>query len=144
MPITYQIDRKVALIRTRCWGNVTIDEVRDHFRQLVKDPDRPDCLDVFLDLRDITSTPSAEDIREAGNTIARLPSTVRFGVCAIVAQRDALYGMSRMFSVFVERFFTAITAFRSVPEAEAWLQAQRGQELSAAAASPKGPWADSW
>ena len=87
---------------------------------------------------------SAEEIREAGDTIARLPSTVRFGVCAIVAQRDALYGVSRMFSVFVEPFFTAITAFRSVPEAEAWLQAQRGQELSAAAASPKGPWADSW
>jgi hypothetical protein len=143
MPITYQIDRKITLIRTRCWGNVTIEEVRDHFQQLVKDPDRPDCLDVFLDLRDVTSSPSAKEIREAGNTVARLPSNVRFGACAIVAERDALYGMSRMFAVFVERFFTAISTFRSAPEAEVWLQAQRARELSAAA-SPKGPWADSW
>ena len=144
MPVTYQIDRRAALIRTRCFGIVTLEEVRDHFRQLVKEPDLPKLLDVFLDLRDITSSPSAVDIREAGNTIARLPSTVRFGACAIVAPRDAIYGISRMFSVIVEQFFTAISAFRSASEAEVWLRAHHAQEMTAAAASPKGPWADSW
>ena len=144
MPVTYQIDRRAALIRTRCFGNVTLEEVRDHFRQLVKEPALPMLLDVFLDLRDMTSSPSAGEIREAGHTIACLPSTVRFGACAIVAPRDAIYGISRMFSVFVEQFFTAISAFRSASEAEVWLRAHHAQEMTAAAASPKGPWADSW
>jgi hypothetical protein len=144
MPVTYQIDRSAALIHTRCFGTVTLEEVRDHFRQLVKEPALPMLLDVFLDLRDMTSSPSAGEIREAGNTIARLPSTVRFGACAIVAQRDAIYGISRMFSVFVEQFFTSISAFRSASEAEAWLRAHHAQEMAAAAGSPKGPWADSW
>uniref|UniRef100_Q02CN6 STAS/SEC14 domain-containing protein n=1 Tax=Solibacter usitatus (strain Ellin6076) TaxID=234267 RepID=Q02CN6_SOLUE len=142
MPITYQIDRRAAFIRTRCFGNVTLEEVRDHFRQLVKEPDLPQFLDVFLDLRDMASSPSAGQIREAGNTIARLPPAVRFGACAIVAQRDAIYGISRMFSVFVEPFFTAISAFRSASEAETWLRAHHSKEMAAAATSPKGPWAD--
>jgi hypothetical protein len=133
VPITYQIDKAAALIRTRCFGDVSLHEVRDHFRALASDPDRPHRLDVFLDLRDITSSPSADDIREAGNTIARLPAHIRFGACAIVAQRDALYGMSRMFSVFVEAFFTAISAFRAAAEAEAWLQEQRTKTLAGAA-----------
>jgi hypothetical protein len=136
MPITYQIDRTAALIRTRCSGDVSLDEVRNHFQALASDPDRPDRLDVFLDLREVTSSPSAEDIRKAGEIVASLPKTVRFGACAIVAQRDALYGMSRMFSVFVERFFSDIRTFRSALEADAWLQKQRGGVTDAA--PPRG------
>jgi hypothetical protein len=134
MPITYQIDQTAALIRTRCYGVVVIGEVRDHFQALARDPDRPDRLDVFLDLRDVTSSPAASDIREAGQIVARLPANVRFGACAIVAQRDAIYGISRMFSVFVEQFFSAIRAFRSAPEAEEWLHEQRLKALADAAA----------
>jgi hypothetical protein len=101
--------------------------VLDHFETLARDPDRPDRLDVFLDLRPMTSSPSANEIRQASDVIARLPATVRFGACAVVAQRDVLYGMSRMFSVFAEQFFSAISSFRSAAEAGAWLQAQRAE-----------------
>jgi hypothetical protein len=125
MPISYQIDGTAGLIRTRCWGEVVIDEVRSHFQTLVRDPNLTGRPDVFLDLREMNSLPTADEIREASEIIARLPATVRFGACAIIAQRDALYGMSRMFSVFAEQFFSAISAFRSAPEAEAWLREQR-------------------
>jgi hypothetical protein len=130
MPVTYQIDRVAGLIRTKCSGDVVIDEVLDHFQALARDPNRPDRLDVFLDLRELTSSPSADEIREASNAVARLPAAVRFGACAIVAQRDALYGMSRMFGVFVEQFFSEINVFRSASEAEAWLEAQRSHRLT--------------
>jgi len=143
MPITYQIDHAAALIRTTCSGDIDIDDVRDHFRTLLNDPGRPNHLDVFLDLRELAATPSAEDIREAGNTIARLPSSLSFGACAIVAQRDALYGMSRMFSVFVEQFFRVICAFRSAAEAEKWLDAQRAEASVTSAASSHGSGAPS-
>jgi hypothetical protein len=136
MPITYQIDRARALIRTRCAGNVIIDEIGAHFQQLSQDADRPERLDVFLDLREMTSSPSAAQIRQASEIIAYQPVPIQFGACAVVAQRDVLYGMSRMFSVFAERFFTAIHAFRSAAEAETWLEEQRAL-AAPRVASPK-------
>jgi hypothetical protein len=123
MPITYEIDR--ALIRTRCVGDVTLIEVLEHFRTLERDLNRPDRLDVFLDMREMTSSPSAAEIRAASGGVASVQGTVAFGVCAVVAQRDALFGLSRMFGVFVEPFFRVIRVFRIATEAEAWLQEQR-------------------
>ena len=32
-----------------------------------------------------------------------------FGGCAIIASRDALFGMARMFEVFAENYFGAMT-----------------------------------
>ena len=56
VPVVYQISK--GLIRTRCYGPVTLPEVAEHFRELERDPDCPPRLDVLLDLRDITSLPS--------------------------------------------------------------------------------------
>ena len=42
-----------------------------------------------------------------------------------MAPRDALYGMLRVFEVFSEKVFREVLVFRSLPEAEAWLAAQR-------------------
>jgi hypothetical protein len=125
MPVTYEIDRGGGLIRTKCVGDVNLFEVLEHFRTLEKDPNRPDRLDVFLDLREMTSSPSAEEIRAASGGVAGIQGAVCFGICAVVAQRDALFGMSRMFGVFVEPFFRAIRVFRTATEAETWLQEQR-------------------
>jgi hypothetical protein len=138
MPITYKIDRKADLISTTCSGDVTVAEVLDHFETLSRDPDRPDRPDVFLDLRPMTSSPSADEIRQASDVIASLPDTVRFRACAVVAHGDLLYGMSRMFSVFAEQFFTAISAFRSAAEAGAWLQAQRAELPASGPATVRG------
>jgi hypothetical protein len=122
VPISYQIDKKAGLIRTKCWGKVLIDEIRDHFQTLAKDPKLVDRLDVLLDLRGMTYLPTADEFREASIIMSRVPATLRFGAGAIIAQRDALYGMSRMYSVFAEQFFREISVFRSAPEAQEWLR----------------------
>ena len=46
---------------------------------------------------------------------------VQFEDCAIVAPRDALYGVLRVFEIFSEKVFREVLVFRSLPEAEAWL-----------------------
>ena len=38
MPVSYRIDQDNGMIRTRCVGNVTFEEVVDHFRDLEEDP----------------------------------------------------------------------------------------------------------
>ena len=128
MPISYQIDRTAALIRTRCYGHVTLHEVLGHFRDLRQESALPKRLDVFLDMHEVTSCPTAEEIRIASKEPGALQGTVTFGCCAIVVDRDALYGMARMWGILAEGSFVAVNVFRSTTEAEAWLEAQRLKE----------------
>lgn len=128
MPISYQIDRTAALIRTRCYGDVTLHEVLGHFRDLRQESALPKRLDVFLDMHEVTSRPTAEEIRIASKEPGALQGTVTFGCCAIVVDRDALFGMARMWGILAEGSFVSVNVFRSTTEAEAWLEAQRLKE----------------
>src|SRR5580658_1293090 len=125
MPVTYAIDTKERVIRTRCIGNATLAEVVEHFRELERDPNCVDRLDVLLDLSEMTSLPRAVDIKAVPFEIARIREKVRFDACAVVATTDPLFGMLRMFEVLAERYFQAIHVFRTGAEAETWLKVQR-------------------
>jgi len=128
MPVRYQIDKANGLIRTRCVGDVTVQEVVDHFQTLAQDPDCPDYLDVLLDLSKQTSLPQSDELREVTEAIRRVRDRVRFGYCAIVASTDALFGMLRMFQVFTEDLFGEAHVYRSMADAEGWLVARRAGE----------------
>ncbi len=60
-------------------------------------------------------------------SIADVRGRVKFGACAIVAPRDAMFGMMRMFEVFAQKSFRATAVFRTLAEAEAWLATQQLQ-----------------
>jgi hypothetical protein len=124
MPVKYQIDKTNRIIRTRCTGPVTIEEVVVHFRLLERDPDCPDRVDVLLDLSEQTSIPKKENLQEVTGQIRRIRGRVQFGTCAIVACTDVLFGMLRMFEVFAEQYFRKLRVFRTASEAEAWLASQ--------------------
>jgi hypothetical protein len=132
MPVTYQIDQANGIIRTKCTGAVTIEEVLNHFRELERDPKCPERLDVLLDLSEQTSVPNQRNVQDVAFEIARVRGRIQFGICAIVASTDALFGMLRMFEVLAEEFFDKSHVFRSISEAEAWLASERrtGQSTS--------------
>lgn len=123
--VTYKIDAKECLIRTLCIGNVTLAEVVAHFQELAADPACPGLLDVLLDLRTIDSLPHIGQLEAVTRELRKVQSKVRFGPCAIVVERDAAFGVFRMFEVMAQDYFTAIRVFRSALEAEAWLAAER-------------------
>jgi hypothetical protein len=125
MPVTYQIDAANGIIRTRCIGDVTLEEVLGHFRDLTRDPDGPRHLDVLLDLSEQTSVPESQDMRTVAYEISRVRERVEFGTCAVVASSNALFGMLRMLQVFTEELFSESWVFRTLPEAEAWLEERR-------------------
>ena len=104
MPVIYQIDGDERLIRTRCIGDVTFAEVVDHLRALRGDPDCAGAIRVLLDLSELSSIPTPNQLRSINVEIEGI-SNVRFGACAVVAIREVLYGMSRMFeTVAADRF----------------------------------------
>jgi hypothetical protein len=125
VPVTYRIDKAHGIIRTRCTGAVTLEEVIGHFHQLERDPECPSHLDVLLDLSGETSIPTTEYLREITTEIARIRNKVQFGICAIAATTDALYGMLRMFQVVTEPYFREACVFRTVHEAETWLASKQ-------------------
>ncbi len=124
MPVTYHIDKVRRLIRTRCIGDVILDEVVGHFQELERDSDCPDRLDVLLDLSELTSLPKANQLRTISYQIGSIRERVRFNACAIVACKDVLFGMMRMFEIFAAEQFRMTCVFREVGEAETWLTSQ--------------------
>jgi hypothetical protein len=130
MPVTYSIDKAQGIIRTKCAGFVTLKQVVDHFRMLEQDPDCSSCLDVLLDLSETSSLPESVQLKAVSDEIGRIRTRVQFGACAIVATRDALFGMARVFEVFAAERFRATQVFRVYEDAEAWLASQRNDQLN--------------
>jgi hypothetical protein len=122
MPITYRIDQERGRIFTTCTGYVTLPQVMAHFDALQRDPDCPPRLDVLLDLTEATSLPETPQMRAVAERVGLVQDIV-FGACAIVATRDSLFGMARMFEVFARGHFASIRTFRDRKEAEQWLGA---------------------
>lgn len=125
MAVTYTIDAQQRLLRTRCVGLVTFDEVVDHFRELGRDPECAGRLAVFLDVSETTSLPESAEVKAVSYEIQKIQERVKFDACAILATRDALFGMMRIFEVAAQPYFRDIGVFRVAAEAEAWLQVQR-------------------
>ena len=121
MPVTYLINHKARFIETRCTGEVTFDEVMNHFKQLEAEPALPERLDVLLDLEGAMTLPESGQLLEVARAVDRLKAKVQWGACAIIASGDALFGMSRMFEAFAEGSFARIAVFRRCEEAKQWL-----------------------
>jgi hypothetical protein len=129
MPVTYAIDAATGIIRTQCVGNVKFAEVIGHFRELERDPACPARLDVLLDLSRMDVLPESDQLKAVAKEMGRVSGRVQFGICAIVASRDAVFGVSRMFEVLAEDQFRTTNVFRSVKEAEDWLAEQQASAV---------------
>jgi len=127
MPVTYILDSKSRIIHTICTSPLTFDEVLDHFRALSTDPACTGRLDVLLDVSQADALPESGQLFSVARTIRNLLSKVHFGVCSIVATRNAMFGMMRMFEAMATDYFLEIRVFRDAAEAESWLLSRRSQ-----------------
>jgi hypothetical protein len=126
MPVTYKIDPVRKVIRTTCSAPVTFDEVIGHFRTLQEGPACSGHLDVLLDVSQADALPESGQLAAVNLELRGIRDKVQFGICAIVAHRDAMFGMMRMFEVQASRYFHAIRVFRDAAEAEPWVASPQG------------------
>ena len=136
MPVTYAIDAVRGIIRTSCISPLMLAEVVGHFRTLASDPECPPDLDVLLNVSEADSPPERNQLDAVTDELIALRGKVRFGICAIVASRDAMFGMMRMFEVVAGPYFRMVRVFRDAGAAEAWVLAQRAAVGSEAARAP--------
>jgi hypothetical protein len=126
MPITYEIDRARALVRTTLTGFVTFPEVMAHFTALENDPTRLGTMDVLLDIRGLTSVPETGQLRRAAGRLDPERTSLEYGVCAIVATDPASMSTGKLFAVFTRERFRATTVVPTLEAAEQWLMATTG------------------
>jgi len=125
VPIIYKIDTCQRTIRTTCSGHLTLQEVVEHFQELYADPSCPNQPLVFLDLREVKSLPESRQLSTVVGAMKKIRHRIQFDACAILASRDALFGMMRIFEAISEEVFRVTCTFRDAEQAEEWLEAQR-------------------
>ena len=132
MPVSFELDETTGSLRIRSCGEASVDDFVAQAKLLFGRQRVPRPLHIFLDLREMTPLPTAQEIRGARDSLIRLRGRVTFGCCAVLAEQDATYGMARMWSILVEEIFAAVSVFRSADEAEQWFRAvvRPGQQTS--------------
>lgn len=128
MPVTYKIDAARMVIHTTCSRPLKFAEVIEHFRTLKEDPACTGNLDVLLDVSGADTLPVSSQLGPIGAELDAVRAKVQFGLCAIVATRDAMFGMMRVFEVVAAPYFRAIRVFRQAAEAQAWLVSMQAGE----------------
>ena len=118
MPMRYEIDPQLRLVRSTAWGVFTGDDVRRHQASLASDPAFDDTYRQIADCRGVTDARiDAESIREAARARLFDPGARR----ALVASDDLRYGLGRMFQQVGEFDEEHGQVFRTLAEALAFL-----------------------
>jgi hypothetical protein len=114
-------DIKRNLTIYTCKGQISVDEVKKKVKSFYEGAPS---LNVIWDLAEAdVSSITVGEIRALASGVKRLAHSREGGKTAIVAPKDASYGLGRMYQILAEIYAQVIDigVFRSRSEAEHWL-----------------------
>jgi hypothetical protein len=122
MPIEVRVDETRELVEMVFAGEVTDSEFVETIDHYLLEPYAAFPRGLF-DLSDVTVVGvSADSVRHAARHATRhVDSRLEEGKLAIVAPRDVLFGLARMYSILRDDSPVEVRAFRNRNEAESWL-----------------------
>lgn len=113
-------DRRLAQIRAK--GMVNVLELQDIFLEMVAHEEWQAGFNILFDYREIENFDvSSKDIDDITEWQASIDALIGDGRCAVVAYRDFVYGMSRMWEILSSERSQQICVFRQINDAVAWL-----------------------
>jgi hypothetical protein len=118
MALTYSIDRTRRRLMTSAEGLVTYPDLVSHLERAFQE----NTID-FAELFDATrATPAilTSELRRVVRHLWKLASQSAVGPAAVVVADDLSFGLVRMLGILMEDV-CAVRPFRSLAEAEAWL-----------------------
>jgi hypothetical protein len=118
MPIRFIVDHTKAFVTAVVEGPVTLDEVLRHLdiERALKGLSYPE----LVDARTVELTFTASDVRVVVAWLRDASKHGPLGPTAVVVSTDVAFGMMRMLQMLVDDV-CVIRPFRSLAEAEAWL-----------------------
>lgn len=134
MPTEYRIEPALQLVRTRAFGVLSEADSLEHYGQIQADPGFEPTFRQLCDLTDVTELHASQAfIRDLACMTVFAPGTRR----AFVAPQPLYYGLTRMLQAFAELEGSTIGVFRSLREAEEWLDLPGADD--AEVPGPHGP-----
>jgi hypothetical protein len=127
MPITFVVDYERRRVSTRAEGIISFAEIAEHAdaESLSRDP----AYDELFDATDALVELTAADVRElvllTNEAILKHP----VGATAIVATQPVVFGLARMYATLCESVGVRVGVFRTVGEAEKWLDSPGGPRI---------------
>jgi hypothetical protein len=117
-----RINTEQQLARVVARGKVNVLELRDIYSELIKHDDWRAGFDILCDYRGIEDFDvSTRDIDDMAEWQTSIDNKIGSGKCAVVASRDSVFGMSRMWEMISAERSQRICVFREMEDAEAWL-----------------------
>jgi hypothetical protein len=111
---------KLAQIRAR--GMVNVLELREIFLEIVDHDEWQAGFDMLCDYSQIENFDvSSQDIDEITEWQTTIDDQIGDGRCAVVASKDAVFGMSRMWEMLSSERSQHIYVFRQINDAVSWL-----------------------
>ena len=139
MPTEHAYDERTRMMNTRIWGTVTDADILALAESIASNPRVEPGMREMIDLREVER---AEVTRQVLQSVAAIDRTLaekfRGNRTAIVAVRDAHYGLARMYAHLMEAAGapTQVRVFRDVDRATSWLQEPAAFPGPAPAAPP--------
>ncbi len=117
-----EIDKDKKLAQVKAGGKVDALEIKEIFIETVAHKDWKAGFDMLCDYRNIDDFDvSTEDIDDFTEWLISIDELIGDGRCAVVASKDAVYGMSRMWEIISSDRPQEICIFRTREDAVAWL-----------------------
>ena len=117
-----KIDKNRKMAHITANGKVNILELKDIFLETVEHEQWQAGFNMLCDYRNIENFDvSSKDIDEITVWQSSIDDLIGGGKCAVVASKDSVYGMSRMWEMMSSERSQHISVFRKVDEALSWL-----------------------
>jgi hypothetical protein len=118
VPAEYELDLALGLVRTKEWGVLTDDDLRELYERIRSDPAFDPSFRQLCDLREVTKiTTTAEALRALAQSHVFSPASRR----AFVVGRAVDFGLARMYQAYSEVEGQTVEVFREMDEAKVWL-----------------------
>ena len=122
MPISFEIDPRLGLVRTTATGVLTDEELLQHKRDLQGDPRFDASMKELSDIRGVERLDvTAEGVRRAVAMDQGQADALGDYKLALVVSADVVFGMARMYQMMTEENIEGVGVFRDIEEALEWL-----------------------
>lgn len=124
MPMSYTIDQEAGVVRLRCWGILTNEEMLDCVQRMHCDPARPPGTPSLVDCRDIQEmrvTPTGMQAAAGLEQVLADPPQEPWAI-AVIAPQDDVFWLGRTYEALRVGSPSTVRVFRNAVDAEEWLQ----------------------
>lgn len=124
MKITHRIDRESCTIFVDVRGEVLVEDLIDHQKRLIEDPDFVSGFDVLTDFTHARPADCVnyKKVNLSRNFVESIQTIRGKSKWAFIAPSDVTYGICRMFQMVSEDLIIDTGVFRTEVDAKKWLR----------------------